>query len=233
MRILEIGSHLAVAYAGMILAEQGHQVTKWLSPDRRDPVQELTDGDRLWDWLNTGKDLQPVHARSVPALMPGDVDLVIDNLRWSAWAGWGVNPARQALRLGVRWTSLRDDFDGRSFGATAQARAWGDHLGCVPAYLGSTAAGLWLAFKAVAAPETGHFVVRHGAVLAKLIEGELAVPAVRDGRTSPWSPPGTYGMTDTNDGVRALYRGQWLEEPLRTDAWRRTHLRHADGRYAV
>jgi len=229
LRVLEIGSCLSVAYAGMLLAEQGHRVDKWLRADGGDPVLDLDDGEALWRWLCHRKILTVRHARQVADLEPGSVDVVIDNLRWSAWAGWGVSPRAQAERLGARWVSLRDDFDGRSFDAVAQARAWGEHLGCVPAYLGDTAAGLWLAFKATAGGEPGHYVLRHAALLAKLVEGELAAAPRREGA----SAPGRYGLNDARDGVRVWYRGGWVTEPLRGERWRRTHLGHDAGRYRV
>jgi len=37
----------------MLLAEQGHAVTKWVRG--RDPIEQLRDGDKLWQWINYGK----------------------------------------------------------------------------------------------------------------------------------------------------------------------------------
>jgi hypothetical protein len=214
----------------MILAEQGHTVDKWVS-GRPDPVQELADGSLLWDWLNWDKSVTFRHARDVADLEPGRYDVVVDNIRAQTWQSWGVDPAAEAVRLGVRWVSLRDDFDGRSFDAVAQARAWGDHTGYIPVYIGDTAARLWLAFKALAGTEPGHFVVRQAAALAKLVEGEAVVPAVRDGVAPPWDAPGTYGRAGA--GVRVEYRGETVSEPFRDDAWRRSNLRNKDGRYEI
>jgi hypothetical protein len=233
MRILEIGSYVSIAYAGMVLAEQGHSVTKWLRQDAWDPVLDLQDGDSMWHWLCQSKTIMVSHAAGVLQLRPGQTDLIIDNLRAEAWERWGVDPAYEAKRLGVRWVSLRDDFDGRSFDAIAQARAWGDHIGYVPAYLGDTAAGLWVAFKATADRTPGHYVVRQAALLAKLVEGELAVTPHRDGRNTPWDLPGQYGRNPDDDGVQVLYRGEWVTEPYRDAEWRREHLRHIGGRFTV
>lgn len=231
MRVLEIGSYISVAYAGMLLAEQGHQVEKWHAPHRADPVQGLRRGDELWAWINHGKTLHAHHATEVTELPAGSVDLVIDNVRAASWARWEVDPAEQAERLGVTWVSMRDDFDGRSFDAIAQARAWMDHAPYLPFYLGDTAAGLWLAFKAATAP-VGHHVLRQAAVLAKLVEGELVVDVQRGGDTPPWDEPGTYGA-DRQTGAVVNFRGERITEPVRDAAWRKRHLRHDGGRIIV
>lgn len=233
MRVLEIGSYLSVGYAGMVLAEQGHQVRKWLRDDGWDPVLDLEQGEELWHWLNQSKTVEVCPAVQVALLEPGSVDVVIDNIRAATWQRWGVNPARQARRLCCRWVSLRDDFDGHSFDVIAQARAWGDHIGYVPAYLGDTTAGLWLAFKALAQDEPGHFVLRQAALLAKLVEGELQVTPDRDGVSAPWDKPGTYGLAPGGRAVRALYRGRTYTEPLRDAAWRERNLSHRGGRITV
>ncbi len=222
MRILELGGYLAPAYAGMILAEQGHRVTKWANPGP-DPLEQLHRGDELWAWVNHGKTVHRDRAlEDVSTLTPGETDIIIDNVRAATWARLGVDPEVLASRLGVTWVSLRADDDGRSFDVIAQLRAWGDR-GVLPFYLGDTAAGLWLAFKALAAP-SGHHVIRQGACLAKLVEGELVAPV---DPSEPWDEPGTYGPA----GV--LYRGEWVREQPRNDEWRRENLRHVDGRYQI
>jgi hypothetical protein len=135
----------------------------------------------------------------------------------------------------VTWVSLRDDFDGRGFDALAQARAWGDHVGYVPTYIGDTSAGLWMAFKALAAHEhgdSGHHVLRQGACLAKLVEGEAVVETKRNGEHPPWDAPGTYGP-DGDEGVAVDFKGERIVEPFRDEAWRREHLDHRGGRYVV
>lgn len=232
MRVLELGSYIVPAYAGMLLAEQGHTVVKWTG-ERPDPVLGLDRGVELWAWLNVGKRVITRQASEITALQPGEYDLVVDNIRASTWEKWGVDPAIEAKRLGVRWASMRDDISpaGRSFDAIAQARAWGDHIGYLPIYIGDTAGGLWLAFNALAA-QPGHHVVYQATALAKLVEGELQVTATRlDPSTPPWDAPGTYGRD--SDRVRVVYRGSVITEPLRDTVWRLQHLHHRDGRLTI
>jgi len=162
-------------------------------------------------------------------------DVVIDNVRAVTWKAWGVDLAAEARRMCIPWISLRDDFDGQGFDAIAQARAWGDHIGYVPAYLGDTAGGLWLAFKAlsaVASHREDHQVIRQAGVLAKLVEGEL-IDVVRDGVRTPWDPPGTYGADPHAHGTAVHYRGKVVREPFRDAAWRRKHIPNDDGRIIV
>lgn len=235
MRVLEIGSYVSIAYAGMILREQGCEVTKWLgtSPD---PVEELKGGERLWSWLNENKTTTVKHGSTVRDLQRGDFDVIIDNVRAETWQRWGVNPEVWANNLGVTWVSLRDDFDGRGFDAIAQARAWGDHIGYLPVYLGDTGGGLWLAFKALAMYANGerseHFVIRQAACLAKLVEGEL-LEVERDGYTPPWDEPGTYGLAPEGYATEVHYRGEIIKEPFRSAQWRRENLKHENGRLIV
>jgi hypothetical protein len=237
--VLELGTYVVPAYAGMLLAEQGHQVTKWCSPRQPDPVQGLRHGNRLWEWINHRKQVEYQHARTLSeelATGRDRPDVVIDNFRAATLASWRLDPADLAARYGLVWVSMRDDFDGRSFDAIAQARAWGDHIGYVPAYLGDTTGGLWLAFKAlslIAAGEVGHHVLRQASCLAKLVEGEAVVDADRDGAAPPWDEPGSYGLDPAGTGVQVLYRHEWVREPYRDQEWRRKHLHHNDGRYLV
>lgn len=237
MNVLELGQYIVPAYAGMVLAEQGHHVVKWCGTDP-DPVEGLHRGAELWDWINHGKTVtRGHHARDVVhplSLHPGPFDVVLDNFRASAWERWGVDPAEVADREGVTWVSMRDDFDGRSFDAIAQARAWGDHLGDLPVYLGDTAGGLWMAFKAMQR-QPGHHVLRQAACLGKLVEGELVVKEPRSllaGQT-PWDEPGTYGINPEGTGTRVVFKGDVVEEPYRDDAWREERLRHRGGRYVI
>jgi hypothetical protein len=62
VKVLEIGSYVSVAYAGMLLAEQGHTVEKWTQAGR-DPILGLRSGDALWAWINHGKTVVDKHAR--------------------------------------------------------------------------------------------------------------------------------------------------------------------------
>jgi hypothetical protein len=225
---------VVVGYAGLLLAEQGHQVTKWTA-SHPDPIEGLHRGPELWAWINHGKTLTERHAATVgDALLADEFDAVIDNIRADTWAKWGVRPGCLAAALDLTWVSMRDDFDGRSFDAIAQARAWGDHLGYLPAYLGDTTGGLWLAYKLLAAPP-GHHILRQAACLAKLVEGELVVPPPTPrqgpGGEPPWDQAGTYGQD--GDGTRVWYRGAEVREPFRDTEWRRTNLRHSGGRYVI
>jgi len=223
MIVLELGQYVAPAYAGMVLAEQGHCVEKWYQ--QNDPVLGLHNGKQLWKWLQYGKVLQERHSREVVNIPKGRFDVIIDNHRADAWQRWGIDPAEVAEALDVVWVSLRADDDERSFDVIAQARAWGDR-GMLPFYIGDTAAGLWLAFKAVATRSSGHYVIRQAAALAKLVEGELVVD-----RSQPWDAPGTYGFDEY--GAYVEYRGERIVEPYRDDDWRRKHLEHDDGRFRV
>lgn len=227
LRVLELGSYVLPAYAGMLLAEQGARVTKWTHPGGRpDPVQGLRRGDELWAWINHGKALEPRHAREVAALEPGCFDIVVDNIRAGAWERWGADPALEAARLGVAWVSMRDEFDGRSFDAVTQARALMEHVPYLPIYLGDTTGGLWMAFKALsmsASSTVGHRVLRQSSCLAKLVEGELVVTEPRT-EAPPWDEPGTYGATP--DGAHVIYRGEKVVEPVRDTEWKLRHLNH-------
>lgn len=234
MRVLELGSYVIPAYAGMVLAEQGHQVEKWLSPTTEDPVLGLRRGDELWAWLNAGKTLVTRHAALASHNCVGEYDVIIDNIRATTWQRWGVDPDTIARTRGIPWIAMRDDFDGRSFDAVAQARAWGDHIGYLPVYIGDTSGGLWLALKAlstVSQGQAGLHILRQAACLAKLVEGELIVEADRFGPTPPWDAPGTYGST--GGAARVEYRGEIVLEPMRGPSWRRENLAHQDGRYVI
>ncbi|WP_324252310.1 CoA transferase [Actinomyces urogenitalis] len=224
LRVLELGSYVAPAYAGMILAEQGHEVTKWTTSD---PILGLRQGDELWRWINHGKTLTTRHAKNVADLEPGTVDVIIDNFRADTWARWGISPTTVAERLQATWVSIRADDDDRSFDVIAQARAWGDH-GVLPFYLGDTAVGLWAAFKALAAP-VGHHVIRQAACLAHLVEGDAVVNRP-EGRY-PYDEPGTYCF---EEGVASVsFKGETISEPVRDAAWRLKHLANKDGRFTV
>jgi hypothetical protein len=231
MRVLELGSYLAPAYGGMILAEQGHEVQKWTSG--RDPILDLDRGDELWEWVNHGKTLATMHATHVG--IAGGYDVILDNIRAETWEKWGIDPALFARDLGVVWVSLRDDLDGRSFDAIAQARAWMTHSPYVPFYIGDTAAGLWMAFKALsefAAGRVGHHVIRQAASLAKLVEGELVIDVERRGSIPPWDERGTY-QAERRFGAEVKYRGEWVCEPVRGREWQLAHFANEAGRIII
>jgi hypothetical protein len=228
MRILELGSYVAPAYAGMILAEQGHAVTKWIyGPD---PIEQLRGGDALWSWINYGKRIIHRSARFVPDAL-GDFDAVLDNFRPGTLARFALDPARLAATAGVRWVSLRADIGDVSFDAVAQMRAWGNHAPYLPFYIGDTTAGLWLAFKLLAGSAPGHYTVMQAAALAKLVEGENVVRVERDGQRVPWDVAEEYRYSA--DGVTVSHRGVTYREPPRDDDWRWNNLRHLNGRYQI
>jgi hypothetical protein len=206
----------------MILAEQGHYVEKWTTAD---PIHGLQNGDRLWGWINEGKVIHAREARRVIDFLPL-FDVVIDNFRRDTWRRWGLEPTVLARLARVTWVSLRADDDGRSFDVIAQQRAWGDLTPPVPFYLGDTAAGLWLAFAALAKPP-GHHVIRQAACLSKLVEGEAMVD-----REIPWDPPGTYGLDDQGRAA-VTFKGETITEPPRDAQWRRANLINHDGRFTV
>lgn len=227
MKVLELGSYVAPAYAGMLLAEQGFDVVKWST---HDPIHSLAHGDRLWEWINYRKVVLEIHAREVLGLDKDDgINIVVDNYRDQTWKNWGIHPAAEADRLNVTWVSLRADDDGSSFDLIAQARAWGDS-GILPFYLGDTAAGLWVAFKALASPP-GHYVVRQATALAKLREGELTLP--RPPGDTPWDAPGDYVWDASTRTARVRFRGREYIEPARDDHWRSVNLTNVNGRYVV
>jgi hypothetical protein len=228
VRILELGNYVVPAYAGMILAEQGHEIVKWVGDS--DPIQGLNHGAALWEWINHGKALVKHSARFVPEALD-QFDAVIDNFRPATLERFGLDPAHLAATFGVRWVSMRADVGEVSFDALAQMRAWGDHAPYMPFYIGDTSAGLWLAFKLLASKECGHFTLFQATCLAKLVEGEMVVAVERDGKRVPWDRD-LYDYSEEN-GVVIEYRDVVYRETPRDDAWRAEHLRHRDGRYVI
>lgn len=235
LRVLELGSYIAPAYAGMVLAEQGHQVTKWFSP--KDPVFELNRSDELWTWLNEGKTLVQCHAREV-VTEAHNFNVIIDNFRPQTLADWNIDPQRVANEYGLVWVSLRADVGDRSLDMVAQARSWMEYSPWVPFYVGDTAAGLWLAFKAVACDRPGHYTLGQASCLQKLVEGELMMDVSRHPRDTPEGhekqhplDPDTYYF----DGVqtRIQYRGRVIREPVRDREWKLANLWHDNGRIRI
>jgi hypothetical protein len=226
MRVLELGSYVAPAYAGMVLAEQGHEVVKWT--DGRDPILGLHRGPELWDWLNHGKTIEERHPRAVIDLDgPG---AVIDNFRPATLARWGLDPARIAADRGFVWVSLRSEQGDRSFDLIAQARSWMEYAPWVPFWAGDTIAGLWLAFKALAAREPGHYPIGQASCMQKLVEGELIIDVAREPGVVPWEVE-TYRAEGGHAAV--TYKGTDYREPVRDRAWKWAHLWHRDGRITI
>jgi len=216
VRILELGSYAAPAYAGMILAQQGHQVTKWTLDD---PILHLEHGKELWEWFNHGKQLENSHAQEIENVQPGDFDAVIDNFREETWKRWNIRPSVQAERLNLRWIGLRADLGGRSFDVIAQARAWGD-LGMLPFWIGDTAYGLWAAYILMNTQPGQYRALCQATSLAALVEGGLS--------RHQWEPEHEYGHDETCAWVR--FKGETIIEPRRDAEWRAANLPN-DGTY--
>jgi len=68
LRVLELGNYVVPAYAGMILAEQGHAVEKWTNG--KDPILDCHRGGELWAWINHGKRVVMRHPRELPDALP-------------------------------------------------------------------------------------------------------------------------------------------------------------------
>lgn len=240
MKILELGSYIAPAYAGMVLAEQGHHVEKWLHPDKLDPTLELNHGRELWAWINEGKTLAK---HDIPGMLHEKLhhdppDVVIENIRDVTWVRWNLSPDRLAREHGIRWVALRSEVEGNgtaptgwmSFDVIAQARSTLTLAPWVPYYLGDTAAGLWMAYKAVVQPNPGFYAIGHATCLRKLVEGELVVTPPRGRNGNPWDRD-VYKATECHAIVD--YRGHRIVEPIRDDDWQRNHLWHENGRCIV
>jgi hypothetical protein len=231
-RVLELGNFMVPAYCGMILAEQGCHVEKWTNG--KDPILGCRSGADLWTWINFGKTLVN---RPVTSLVndPPSVDIVIDNFRPSTLAGWRVNPAALDKRHGWVWVSMRSEVGERSFDLIAQARSIREYGTHVPFCLGDTVGGLWMAFKAFAmhvAGKPGHYVLGQASVLQKLVEGEFLVerPDPLHGNVVPWDPD-PYFMTTRAAVVE--YKGERMEEPIRSREWKLANLWHVRGRMRV
>lgn len=235
MNVLELGNYIVPAYAGMILAEQGNIVRKWING--RDPILGLDRGDELWAWINYGKTLESRDLSGLPCSDAlGWADIVIDNLRYETMSRHNLDPCALAEEFGLRWVSLRADTDnhaGRSFDVVAQARSWMEYGPWMPFYLGDTASGLWLAFKALneyVVHRPRHVVIYQATCLQKLVEGELIVDVMRDGRSIPWDRDDYYANAT---GAHVAYKGASIDEPVRDRAWKLANLRHVSGRMTI
>jgi crotonobetainyl-CoA:carnitine CoA-transferase CaiB-like acyl-CoA transferase len=245
IRVLELGSYVAPAYAGMILAEQDCDVTKWVAAGP-DPIQGLHRGDELWAWINHRKTIVRQHGATLADrswwLATGDgdwwPDIIIDNVRPETLARWGVDPQEIAEERELVWVSLRSEtpdlHDGRSFDAIAQARSWMEYGSWLPFYAGDTTAGLWVAFKALAmlgADRFGHHEVGQATAMQKLVEGELQIDVDRSSGDVPWD---TELYTANKDGAAIIYRQQMYHEPVRDRAWKWSNLWHdGSGRMVI
>ena len=215
--ILELGNYVVPAYAGMLLAEQGHEVIKLVNG--RDPIQGLRHGDQLWSWINHGKRLVEAHPAewlSDPDWLHG-YDVVLDNFQPATLAKWGIDPAALAKRFDLVWVSMRSELPGRSFDLIAQARSILEFSPWVPFWLGDTAGGLWLAFKALAAlneTQSGHHVLGQASVLQKLVEGELVIDVPRTSAAIPWETE-PYHFDETTREAVVEYKGTTTREPVR------------------
>jgi hypothetical protein len=227
MKILELGSYIAPAYAGMILAEQNHFVEKWIAD--HDPIQSLNHGEALWNWINQGKTLVKRHPISLSEIKPGNFDLILDNFRASTLTRWGIDPAWEADRLNCPWVSLRSEVGEYSFDLVAQARSILSFCPWVPFYLGDTTAGLWMAFKGLTA-SPGHHVLGQASCLQKLVEGELILQVERNSREIPWDTEDYFF-----DGREAVvtHKGTCYREPVRDHDWKLKHLWHQQGRIVI
>ncbi len=233
MRVLELGNYVSVAYAGMILAEQGCEVTKWHTG--KDPILGLRQGDELWEWINAGKQMEEKNILSLLDLHPLDYpDIVLDNFRPQTLEKWDVDPAQLADEMQCVWVSLRSEVGEVSFDMLAQCRSWLEYGPYLPFYIGDTAAGLWLAFKSLAVygkRRIGHFCVGQSSCMQKLVEGELLLAPEREGRT-PWDSEDYYFDEQAREGV-VSFKGRMYREPVRNHAWKRQHLWHDHGRIRI
>jgi len=227
MNILELGNYIVPAYAGMVLAEQGYRVRKW--HNGRDPILSLNRGGELWEWINHRKHLEERPATDI--LFDTWPDVVLDNFRPSTLAKWEIDPAVITERRGIVWVSVRSEVGEVSFDILAQARSWMEHAPWAPFYIGDTAAGLWLAFKALAMRgRPGHYTIGHATCLEKLVEGELVLDVERVGDRTPWDRE-KYGMEAGQAVVE--YRGEMYREPPRDRQWKLNNLWHDEGRMRI
>lgn len=226
-RVLELGNYVVPAYAGMILAEQGHTVEKWTNG--KDPILGLHRGTELWDWINHGKTLRDHHPSRLQSEWEG-WDIVLDNLRPATLAAWGIDPAAIAKRTGCIWVSMRSEVGDRSFDIMAQARSVMEFCPWIPFWIGDTSGGLWLAFKALAVSEPGHYVLGQSSCLQKLVEGELIIDEPRTAQRIPWEVD-TYRPAE--GAVEVEFKGEQIREPIRDRAWKLANLWHVNGRMRI
>mgnify|MGYP003632588923 CR=1 FL=1 len=236
MRILELGNYVAPAYAGMILAEQGHEVIKWHVGT--DPILELNHGAELWAWINEGKTLERVNIKKANWHCLSGFDAVVDNFLPETLKSWRINPSALAAEHELAWVSMRSELPGRSFDVVAQARATLSHSPWIPFWIADTSAGLWMAFKILNMILGGRFqhsTLGQASCLAKLVEGELKVDRPphreRGSLSNPYEVETYFG--DPIHGACVEFRDETIHEPVRDHAWRLENLWHQDGRIII
>ncbi len=206
MRILELGKYVAPAYAGMLLAEQGHNVIKWKM--NNDPLDELA--PHIIDWANYGKTIHPIGDRR--AEDAHGFDVIITNLvTLDPWAVY-----RATLIPVVKIEPLNT---AKSFDVIAQAQAGIKHR--IEFYIGDTAAGLFMAFKALNMDDQEVAIIQHPAAILKLMEGELIKPHVPE-------DDDTYQYCD--DGAKVIFNGETYTEKVRDYEWQIVNIDHQYGR---
>lgn len=238
LRVLEMGTFFVPAYAGMLLAEQGHQVTKIIHPSKPDPIlTRCRHGQDLWDWVNWGKQLcRELLPDYLGSIEPGAYDVVLENIRQTTWGRWltKTSLAELAEAKGIRWIGVRDELGCRSFDNIAQARAFLEFSPRVNFYLGDTAVALFAAFKALADTAPGFFPIYQASSLFKLVEGEMVVGA---NHARPMLSPqddywaACHGCDEKGAFIR--YRDEMIREPIRGHEWRWENLRHREGRIII
>ena len=97
------------------------------------------------------------------------------------------------------------------------------------------AGGLWVAFKALSmclGKKPGHYALGQASVLQKLVEGELLVerPEPLLGNVVPWDPD-PYFMNELAAVVE--YKGERMEEPIRSREWKLANMWHEEERMRV
>lgn len=227
LKILELGNYIAPAYAGMILAEQNYYVEKWFN--KKDPILQLNQGNELWQWINYKKKLIDKLVQSNIADIT-KFDIVIDNFKPSTLQKWGINPQAIASEHNIVWVSLRSEINELSFDILAQCRSWLEYCDYIPFYVGDTTAGLWLAFKALAAQKPNHYQIGHASSMQKLVEGELIINCDRNKNCVPWDKEAYYFQ---NGFAHIQYKCERITEDVKDKNWKLKNLWHNQGRIII
>ncbi|RLB66801.1 MAG: hypothetical protein DRH08_05275 [Deltaproteobacteria bacterium] len=214
MRILELGKYISVAYAGMLLAEQEHNVIKVVA--NYEPILELNNGKEMNEWLSHKKTLIKRDDRSIDNLINTyRPDIVIENIST-------LDPEQHNKHV-KRWVKIVSSGDtDKSFDAFAQAQIFGSFDFYAPFYIGDTVAGLFAAFLATSGSEKLH-IVGQAEALQKIIEGELIVDKPIDG----WDKT-IYELG--KKGAQVEYRGEIHTQSIWDKQDKLDNLNHKDGR---